>query len=49
MGAISIDELQHALADDIHALKDVYNIKFVKGTRLRLCATDGYGRRIAPS
>jgi hypothetical protein len=43
LGTISIDELLHALAEDIHALKDIYNIGFVKGPRLRLYATDEYG------
>ena len=43
LGAISIDELMHALVEDIHALKDIYNIQFVKGPRLKLYATDEYG------
>jgi hypothetical protein len=43
LGTISIDELMHAVVQDIRALRDTYNIKFVKGPRLRLCATDEYG------
>lgn len=46
LGTISIDELAHALIEDIQALKDIYNIQFVKGPRLRLQATNEYGERV---
>ncbi|ABA03540.1 hypothetical protein Nwi_0273 [Nitrobacter winogradskyi Nb-255] len=43
LGTISIDELMHALIEDIHALKDLYNVQYVKGPRLRLFVTNEYG------
>lgn len=46
LGTISIDELAHALIEDIQALKDNYNIKFVKRPRLRFLPTDEYGGEI---
>jgi len=46
LGTISIDELAHALIEDIQALKDIYNIRYVRAPRLRLYATNEYGERV---
>lgn len=46
LGTISIDELAHALVEDIQALKDLYNIRYVKGAHLRLPVTNEYGEQI---
>jgi len=46
LGTISIDELAHALVEDVQALKDIYNIKYVKSPRLRFLPTDEYGGEI---
>ena len=43
MGTISIDELAHAIQEDIQILKDIYNIHFVRASRLKLFATDEFG------
>lgn len=46
LGTISIDELCHAVIADIQALKDIYNVRFVNGARLRLSVTNEYGERL---
>lgn len=46
LGTISIDELAHAVVEDIQALKDIYNIQFVKNPRLRIYATNEYGEEV---
>lgn len=46
LGTISIDELAHAIIEDIHSLKDIYNIQYVKSPRLRLYVTNEYGEEI---
>jgi hypothetical protein len=46
LGTINIDELAHALVEDIKVLKDLYNIHYVKVTRLKLSVTDEYGEEI---
>ncbi len=46
LGTISIDELLQALIQDVHALRDVYNIQYVKSPRLRLFATNEYGEEV---
>jgi hypothetical protein len=46
LGTISIDELAHAVIEDIQALKDIYRIQFVTAPRLRLYATNEYGERV---
>ena len=43
LGTISIDELLHAIAADVHALKDIYGVKYVKAPRLKLFITNEYG------
>ena len=46
LGTISIDELAHAVIADIQALKDIYNVQYVKGSRFRLLVTNEYGEEI---
>jgi hypothetical protein len=43
LGTISIDELAHAIHEDIQALKDIYHVRFVSSSRLRIVVTDEYG------
>lgn len=46
LGTISIDELAHAVIEDIQALKDLYNVRYVKAPRLRFYVTNEYGEEI---
>jgi len=43
LGTISIDEMAHALIQDLMALKEIYNVQYVNGARLRLPVTNEYG------
>ena len=43
LGTISIEEMTHAIIEDLQALKEIYNVQFVKGARLRLPVTNEYG------
>jgi hypothetical protein len=44
LGTIPIDELFHAIRTDFEALKDIHNVQFVTGARLKIPVTDGYGQ-----
>ncbi len=46
LGTISIEELTHALIEDMQALREIYNIQYVKNPRLRLYVTNEYGEEI---
>lgn len=46
LGTISIDELAHAIFEDIQCLKDLYKITFIQGGHLRICATNEYGEPV---
>jgi hypothetical protein len=46
LGTISIDELAHAVLEDIQALKDIYNVRYIKGPRLRIYPTNEYGEPV---
>ncbi len=46
LGTISIDELAHALIEDTQALKDIYNIQYLKRPRLRFLPTNEYGDEV---
>lgn len=46
LGTISIDELKDALVEDINALKDIYNVRYLKNARLKLFITNEYGEEI---
>ena len=43
LGTITIEELAHAIMEDIQALKSEHNVRFVTGVRLRLPVTNEYG------
>ncbi len=46
LGTITLDELFQAIRSDFQALKDLHDVQFVTGAKLRLPVTDGYGQRI---
>lgn len=46
LGTICIEELLQAVAEDIHALKELYNVQYVKGSRLKLYVTNEYGEPV---
>ncbi len=46
LGTIPIDELLHAIVEDFQALKEIRNVQFVTGARLKLPVTDGYGQPV---
>lgn len=46
LGTITIDELKHALIEDLNVLQDMYNIQFVRPARIKLFPTDEYGREV---
>lgn len=46
LGTISIDELAQAILTDINALKDIYNVRYVTGVRMRIPVTNEYGEAI---
>lgn len=46
LGTISINEFRDAVIEDIEALKTLYNVRFVKGPRLRMHPTNEYGEPV---
>lgn len=46
LGTISINEFRDAVIADIEALKDIYNIRYVKSPRLRMYPTNEYGEPV---
>ena len=46
LGTINIDELMHAVFEDIKALKDIYNVHYVRNPRLKLLVTNEYGEEV---
>jgi len=46
LGTIPIDELLHAIKADTESLKDIHNVEFVTGAKLKLPVTDAYGQSI---
>jgi hypothetical protein len=46
LGTISIEEQIHALVEDGKALKEIYNVQFVKAARIRFFVTNEYGEII---
>ncbi len=46
LGVISIEELRDALLEDLAALRDIYNVRYVKNTRLKLFVTNEYGEEL---
>lgn len=43
LGTITIDELAHAIMEDIQTLKEEFNVRYVTGVRLHLPVTNEYG------
>ena len=43
LGTISIEELTDALVEDMKALRDIYNVRYVKGCKLKIFVTNEYG------
>lgn len=43
LGTISIDEFAQAILTDLHALRDVYNVRYVTAPRLKIHASNEYG------
>ena len=39
LGTINIDEFIQAVVTDVHALKDIYHVQYIKNARLRLLVT----------
>ncbi len=46
LGTISLEELRDAILADIRALRDIYNVQYVKHSRLKLHITNEYGEKI---
>ncbi len=46
LGTISIDEFIQAVITDVYALKDIYNVLYVNGSRLKLFVTNEYGEPV---
>jgi len=46
LGTINIDELVHALVEDLHMLKDSYNVQYLRGASLKFYPTDEYGQSV---
>jgi hypothetical protein len=44
IGTVTIDELFKAIYEDFQALKDIHDVRFVKGAQIKLPVTDGYGQ-----
>lgn len=46
LGTISIEELRDALIEDMQALRELYNVRFVKAGRLKITVTNEYGEEL---
>jgi hypothetical protein len=46
LGIIIIDEMAHAVWEDLQTLKDLHNIRYVRPQRLKLYLTDQFGDEI---
>lgn len=47
LGTVALDQLAQALWEDIQALKDIYNVKYVTGVRFTIPVTNEYGDPLA--
>lgn len=43
LGMMTLEELKHALWTDIEVLRETYNVKYVKATKLRLELVNEFG------
>lgn len=46
LGTVSIDEMIHALIEDMKALQGIYNVQYLKGSTLTVRPTNEYGEDI---
>lgn len=46
LGTISIDEFRQAIIADLQALKEIYNVQYVKAPRLKINVTNEYGETV---
>ncbi|GHF71494.1 hypothetical protein [Seohaeicola zhoushanensis] len=46
LGTISIEELAHAIMEDLGALRDIYNVRYVTAPRLKIFVTNEYGEEL---
>jgi hypothetical protein len=46
LGTLSIDEWIHAFVEDMHALKEDFNVRYVKVLRIKVFVTNEYGEEI---
>jgi hypothetical protein len=45
LGTVSLDELKHALIEDLNILKEHFGVRYVRGMALKLPVTDAHGER----
>ncbi len=43
LGTISVEELMHALMEDLFAIQEDFHVRFVKDVRIRIPVTNEYG------
>lgn len=46
LGTVSMEELAHALIEDIKSIENLYNVRFVTGGYLKLYVTNEYGDKL---
>ena len=46
LGTVALNELRDAIIEDIQALKDIYNIRYVRNPTLKILATNEYGEPV---
>ena len=46
LGTVNIDEFRQALISDVNALKDIYDVRFIKDARLNFLVTNEYGEEL---
>lgn len=46
LGTISIEEMAHAIIEDLNVLRDTYNVRYVRSSRLKLIVTDEHGEAV---
>lgn len=48
LGTISVEELAHALIEDLQCIKEEFNVRFCTNVRLRIPVTNEYGEPLKP-
>lgn len=46
LGTISVTEMIHAVVADLTAIRDIYNVHYLTGARLKLIVTNEYGEEL---